>query len=341
MFTIVQGIIIQYTEPRTCSVLQIPDNYVMSQVRLPHILSNQFKPLPRSVVLVASEDSYKSYIVAVLRDPEIFLETGEGIRGSTEQTEPFLQPGEIYLEAAGVSAPEQGVSGTGGALYMGNDGTVGLYSGKRKESIILGGEDTDDDGEIIITADIGFFESNINPITNVRSTHRFDSDNTLVVGNFITTVPVVGPTIEIPLSRLTMDTFGEIVLENRTLVGSPMNVITMTPTGTLSLESFLDITLDSTANITLDSAFINLNSGTFGIARLNDMTIADPTTDPTYWQFWTTQNAIFTALTVATDPGSTTALVNSLRLALIDLTATYPQSITGRISTASTTVKAG
>jgi hypothetical protein len=340
MFTIDQGIIIEYTEPRVCSVLQIPDNYVMSQVRLPHTLHNQLKPLPRSVVLVASEDAYKSYIVAVLRDPEGFLETGIGIRGATVDTENFLLPGEIYIEAAGAVNANEGVSGTGGALYLGNDGTVVISSGKRKESIVIGGEDTDDDGELIVTADNGFFESNINPLTQIRSTYRFDINNNLVLGNFLTTVPPVGPIVEIPVSRLTMSTLGQIVLGNFA-AGAPVNTITLTPTGTLSLEALATLTVESAVSMTLDSASINLNSGTFGVARLNDMTLADPSTDPAYWQFWTTQNAVFTALPVATDPGSTTALANAIKAALITFTALYPLSITGRISSASTTVKAG
>ncbi len=360
MFTICQGIIIQYTDPRSCSVLQLPDNYLLTNVRLPHTLSSQFKPLPRSVVLVASEDSYKNYIVAVLRDPEKFLETGEGVRGSTAETASFLQPGEIYIEAAGVSAPEQGVSGTGGSLFMGNDGTVSLNSGKRKESIVLGGEDTDDDGEVIITADNGFFESNINPITQIRSTYRFDIDNNLVLGNFLTTVLPAVPPLEVPVSQLTMSTLGEIGIENNTVAGTPVNKISMTPTGTLSLEALVDVTVEATssialdssanisidasanialqssANITLDSGIINLNSGTFGVARIQDTVTSNITSDPAWWAFWSTLSGLIAALpTTPLDGGAT------LKAGLSALFATIPVTIVSTITTGSATVKAG
>lgn len=332
MLKIEQGILQRYTGPRTCNVIQQPDNYLFTDVRLPFTLFNQIKPLPGSIVLVVSSDDYKSFLLASLRDPQIFLEKGNGIRGSTTDTIDFLQAGEVFFEAAGTDNPTSGTSGTGGSVYLGNDGTVALRSGKLKEFLILGGTDTSDDGEVILTGDNGFFESNINHLTQVKSQFTFDDTNNLELGNFLTTIPESGDITEIPIGHMTIDTTGKIVIEN--LAAGVSNAsITFQNTGELQIKSQIQITADA--------PMINLNSGTFGVARLNDSTLADPTTDPAYWLFWTQQNAIFTALPPATDPGSTTALANALKAALITLTAMYPQSITGRISTASTTVQAG
>jgi hypothetical protein len=333
MLRIEQGILQTYTGPRTCNVIQVPDNYLLTDVRVPHTLFNQGKPLKGSIVLVVATDDYKSFLLTSLRDPQGFLENGVGIRGSTDDTENFLQAGEVFFEAAGTQNPKDSFSGTGGTFFLGNDGTVALKSGKQKEFLILGGEDTDDDGEVILTGDNGFFESNINHLTSTRSSYKFDEDNNIEIGNFRTTVPSTGSITEIPIGHITIDAMGTITIESDNVIGLSQSLITLQPSGFL--------VLNSVGQITADSSLINLNSGTFGVARLNDSTVANPTTDPLYWQFWTTQNAIFTALPPATDPGSTTALANALKAALITLTAMYPQSITGRISTASTTVKAG
>lgn len=333
MFRIEQGILQRYTGPRTCNVIQVPDNYLLTDVRVPFTLFNQVQPLPGSIVLVAATDGYRSYLLASLRDPQGFLENGVGIRGSTADTQDFLQAGEVFLEAAGTAEPTASFSGTGGTMYLANDGTVALKSGKQKEFLILGGEDTDDDGEVILTGDYGYFESNINHITQVRSTYRFDVNNNIELGNFLTTVPGSGTITEVPIGHMTIDTTGKIVIENATAGVSRSSITWDSLTGNLVLKSQTEITADA--------SLINLNSGTFGAARLNDTTIANPTTDPAYWLFWTQQNAIFTALPVASDPGTTTALANALKAALIAFTAMYPQSITGRISTASSSVLIG
>lgn len=333
MLKIEQGILQRYTDARTCNVIQVPDNYLFTDVRVPHTLFNQIKPLPGSIVLVVSTDDYKSFLLATLRDPQGFLENGNGIRGSTTATSDFLQAGEVFMEAAGTDNPSAAFSGTGGTLYLANDGTVALKSGKQKEFLILGGEDTDDDGEVILTGDNGFFESNVNHLTSIRSTYKFDETNNLELGNFRATIPTSGSITEVPIGHIKIDALGTVTIENNNLIGTSQTSVILQPSGILAMKGI--------TQITADAPFINLNSGTFGVARLNDSTLANPTTDPLYWQFWNTQNIIFTALPVATDPGSTTALANALKAALITFTAMYPLSITGRISTASTTVKAG
>ena len=107
----------------------------------------------------------------------------------------------------------------------------------------------------------------------------------------------------------------------------------MSPLGATSLDADLSISMDAPS--------INLNSGSFGVSRLNDLTLADATTDPAFYLFWQNQAIAATALPVATDPGSTTALANAIKAFLIAFTSTYPTSLTGKINSASTTVKAG
>lgn len=389
MFTIEQGIILKYhddTSPRTCDVLQIPDNYVMSNVRLPHTLigAGQTKPLPQSLVLVVSMDDYKSFLLCVLRDPEDFLQLGEGVRGAFPDTANFLQPGEIVLEAAGSGDEDTVISGTGGSIFLGNDGTVNLRSGKLKESLVLGGTDDDNDGEVLLTGDNGYYESNINEITQVRSTYRFDSENNLTLGNMLVAVTPVAE-VETPISVLTMDTLGNIKLNNA-VTGVDNAVLQMDATGQIALKNTLGslqisnlgaytlttpaasmslsntgafslttpaastsisnsgaisvsgatLSVSMSGSITQTGSTINLNSGSFGVARVNDTVTSNISTDPAFWAFWSTIAVQIAALpTTPLDGGAT------LKAGLATLFGTMPQTIISKITTGSTTVKAG
>ena len=161
---LLQCVIQNYTGPRTFDALQIPHGYVIKNVRLPHSINIQVKPLEKSIVFVAQTDDFQAYFVSIVRDPIGFLEKSNiGVQGSVNdkdlnRSEDEFEQGELYLEARGES---KDISGAGGTIYLSNDGTVNLHSGRRKESIIIGGTDDEDDGEIVITADNGFFESNI------------------------------------------------------------------------------------------------------------------------------------------------------------------------------------
>lgn len=332
MFKVEQGILQRYTDARTCNVIQVPDNYLFTDVRVPYILSNQFKPLPGSIVLVVSSDDYKSFLLASLRDPLDFLENGNGIRGSTTDTSDLLQAGEIFMEAAGTDNPTSAVSGTGGTFYLGNDGTCALKSGKQKEFLIIGGEDTSDDGEVILTGDNGFFESNVNHLTSVRSSYKFDEDNNLELGNFLTTVPGTGSITEVAIGHLTIDTLGNIVVEN-TAAGVSKASITWQATGNLVLKSQTEITADA--------SLINLNSGTVGVARLNDLTTSSTSTDAIFWQMITALYALLTTYSGYTG-GSPTPLsaIGTPALAFL-AAAPQPIQLLSKITTASTTVQAG
>lgn len=275
MFKLDQGIIQHYSskEPRVCDVLQIPDGYVISQVRLPQSIGWQTKPLEGSLVLVASPDSYKSFIICVLRDAGEFLDQGEGVRGSTAETGNFFQPGEIQLEAAGDIS--SGVSGTGGSLYLGNDGTVNIYSGQRKEYLTIGGRKDDKDSEVLLIGDNGFFQSNVNPLTLVRSTYRFNDLNTLELGNYAVLITPVAE-IETPISQLKMSTLGQITLQNTTL-GVPNGVVEIAVDGKITVKN--NFGTETISNIGAYS-FSNPTSSVT-LSNVGDYAFTNPTTSVT------------------------------------------------------------
>ena len=388
MYKIDVGILKSYRadDPKICNVLHIPDGYMMSNIQLSNTLANQIKPKEGSLVLVARMDSYQGYMIAHLRDPIDFLSKGEGTRGVKKVFGDDLGQGEVYLESAG--DPGSPVSGTGSSLHLGNDGTATLSSGKLTEYISVGGDLTDDDNEIIVNADNVTIRSNKDVEDTVESTMKFKTSLTgldsIKIGRYVTVFPEIlplpTPIPDIPLGELVIEqvllpTPGmQITLQNKTLVGTPLNSLVMTPTGATNLTSLLSTTIDATTSInlnatttislsstlstsldatttmslnsslgmTLDGLTINLNSGTQGVARKLDETLANALTDPAYWLFWTQQTVLAAALLpVATDPGTTMALANAIKLFLINFTAGYPTSITGKISSASTTVKAG
>lgn len=368
-YTIVQGEII--TEPtfqRTVDVLQIPDHYMMTNVRLPRTLSQQYMPQRGSIVLVASEDAFKSYIIAVLREPLEFIsrEGIQGLRASSAADRNQLRPGEIFMESRG--DPAAPFPGTGATFFMGNDGTITLHSGKRKEAIMIGGSDDDDDGEIIIQADNGFYESNINNLTLTRSVYRFDEDNNLTLGNILTDGGVTD--LEIPISELTMDTLGNTTLRNTIFgTGTDNAALDLTAAGVATLKNNFGsfsisaageitltnplgtVTIAPSGNITVNGTTINMNNGgaTDFVARLNDQTLIDASTDPTFLAFLAALDA-FTALIFTTfnlhthlyspGPGGPTPTAPPIPL-LVTPPPTSPPTITGKINAASSTVKAG
>lgn len=399
MLTIEQGIITKYSDqsPWTCEVMQVPDHYIIPNVRLPQHISQQTKPLVDSAVLIACVDEYRSYLLCVIRDNNDFLEYGEGVRGADAETANFFQPGEIFLEAAGSNKGNVQISGTGGTLFLSNDGTVNLRSGKQKEYLILGGTDDDNDGEVLLVGDKGFFESNISSVAdialdptiipNIRSYYRFTQNNTLELGNSLITIipPPVSTEVETLISQLQMTNLGKITLQNLTL-GVPNAVLEMavdgkitlknnfgsteisnlgaysftnpassitlsnlgaytltTPASTLSINNTgavsltgASLSVSMSGSITQTGSTINLNSGTFGVARIQDTVTSNIASDPAWWTFWSTLSTLISALpTTPLDGGAT------LKAGLATLFSTVPTTIISKITTGSSTVKAG
>jgi len=367
-YTIYQGKLLNHDShnPRIWSVLQYPDHYVMTNVRLPHLLQSQGIPQKGSIVLIASEGPYKAYVIAVLRDPLEFVSTNADLMGADPKSTAQAQPGEIFLESRG--DPTANFPGFGSTLHLANDGTINLWDGKRKECLLIGGSDDDDDGEVILRGDKGFFESNVTPVTNVQSAFRFDDTNTLQVVNNVVTLPSTGVPIEVTTAELKIDTLGHIQLRNTTL-GTTKDLLDFDVTGkltlknqfgtyeisasggiteqatlSLSLSAGSTMSLSSTGNMTLTGSTINLNSGTFGIARLNDLTISNTSTDPIFWLMPPALSVFMTAIAAMVGGGGNPVTMSALGALGATFVATVPiapVSITGKISTSSTTVKAG
>lgn len=360
-----QGIIQRYRDARTCDVLQMPDHFLYSEVRLPETLQNQTKPLVGSTVMLATEDGFKSYVIAVLREPLSLISKTDSLRGNTTLNKLQLQPGEIFLESRGPAESPQ--PGAGATLFLGNDGTASIYSGKRKEYLILGGTDDDDDGEVLLVGDNGFYESNVNHLTSIQSVYRFDENNKLQMGNVFVVLPPptpITPPVEIPQAELTIDTLSNIVLRNTT-AGVDKAYLKIDTTGQIKIANLLasetfgvsgdisasagtsysltagsTITINASSSIALTGSTINLNSGTFGVARIQDTVTSDPTTDPAWWSAWTTLFTSVSTLVPATSPATAVAHTNALQVYLIAF-ASVTQQIISKITTGSSTVKAG
>lgn len=345
--------------PRAYTVVEIPNGQKLVGVQLGNSYRDQTTPLLGSIVLVIQLDAYRSYILMVLREPYDFLTSNDQYAGfiptSGDATVDIkagsnaLLDGEIQMESTGpVSPTGQLIPGFGAKLFLGNNGVARLDAGSMSEHLIVGGTTADDDHEVFLVGNNGYFESNPTPSLNTQSSFSFTTDATTgfneglsVATQYVIPTGLPGVVPPLPICELSMDPIGNLSLGNF-VVGTaiPVCSLTMDPVGSISLQT---IGTGGVASISLTGTTgqVNINNGTFGVARLNDTTLANPTTDPLYWEFWLQQLAIFTALPVATDPGTTTALANALKAAMIVLLQMYPQSITGKISTASVSVKAG
>jgi hypothetical protein len=336
--------------PRTYSVVAIPDGQKLVGVQLGSALKDQSAPLLGSIVLVIQLDVYRSYILMVLREPFSFLNVNSQLRGAIPSTGNVsediiiganpIQDGEIFMEATGPGSPVAGQStpGFGAHLYLGNNGVAQIESGSMGERLIIGGQGSSDDHEVVLSADNGYVESNPNDVTQVQSTFNWDDLQNIEFGNVLTNP---ASNVTIPLAEMTIDTLGNIELFNTTMpTGLKAGSLVIDATGGVALSSGASGVPKATIAMT-PVGTINMNSGTLGAARLTDTTQANPTTDPAFWAFWSQQEAIFAALPPATDPGTTEALANALKAALVALLSTFPQSITGKITTSSSTVLIG
>src|SRR5579863_1113959 len=101
--------------PRQYTVVQIPDGFKLTGVQLPNALKDQSAPLIGSIVLVAQIDTYRSYIVLVIREPFSVLSANNQFRGFIPSTGNVsqdiatganpIQDGEIFMEATGPASP--------------------------------------------------------------------------------------------------------------------------------------------------------------------------------------------------------------------------------------------
>lgn len=327
--------------PRQYTVVQIPEGYKMVGVQLPNALKDQSAPLLGSIVLILQLDAYRSYILMVLREPYKILDSNQQFRGFIPSTGNAaqdiqllsnpIQDGEVYMEATGPLSPTGQVTpGFGAHLYLGNNGSAQIESGSMGEKLVIGGVGTDDDHEVVLSADNGFIESNPNEITNIQSTFNWDDLNNLQVGNVVAD-PLSTETI--PISELTMDSLGQIVLRNTTLGVDK---------GSLKIDAVGNMSLNTVSDMTLSANLITLNSGTLGAARIADPTISNTATDPQYWLFVNALQAFFTSISVLTGGAPVTqSQLGALGLAFLAQVPLAPSSITSKISSGSDTVFIG
>ena len=336
--------------PRAYQVVQFPDGQKLVGVQLPNALKDQSAPLIGSIVIVLQLDAYRSYILSVLREPFEFLTANQQYRGFIpsvgnaksdidNQANP-IQDGEIFMEATGpTSLTGQGIPGFGAKLYLGNNGCAQIDSGSMGERLVIGGTSSDDDHEVVLSADNGHIESNSNPVTQIQSTYNWDSLNNIEFGNVITNPAT---TVTIPFAEMTIDALGNIELFN-TAVGTGLKLasLVMDATGGVSLSSGIAGVPKATLTMT-NVGQINLNSGINGVARLNDLAISSTSVDPVYWLFINAIQGFFTALSGF--QGGSPVLhseLGALGLAFLVQSPIAPPSLTSKISTASLTVKAG
>lgn len=336
--------------PRQYSVVHIPEGYLLSKVQMPNALKDQSAPLVGSIVLVAQLGVYQAYIVSVLREPFDVLTSRNQFRGLIPSTGDVnaditaganpIQDGEIFMEATGPLSPTGQVTpGFGASLYLGNNGSAQIQSGSMGERLVIGGTGSDNDHEVVLSADNGYFESNPDALTYTQSTFNFDSFNTVQVANQIAN-PINDDVITI--SELNMDALGNTILRNTIYgTGTTLNSISLSDAGKITISSYLAGTPKATIEVA-SAGTVNINSGLFGAARANDLTISNLSTDPVYWVFVNAIQAFFIAISAF--QGNTPVLqsqLGALGTAFLAQSPIPPPSMTSRISTASKTVVIG
>jgi hypothetical protein len=326
-----QAILQQYTDTRTVQCIQIPDNFPLVNVQLPSTLSNQIKPQLGSLILVASIDNFKHYVVAVLREPSpTFNQNTDQTLNSDSQYRESLQPGEVFLQAAGT--PNQG-TGLDAYLYIGNNGSVEISSSSTTEQIIVGGETFDDeDHEIIIQAPNMFIESPLESAVGIQSTFTFDDNNNIQIANNTVTAST---SIGVPICELTMDAVGDITLKN-TAAGITNTSLSLSSTGDVTLNNTTStLNFDILNGVALNSFSINLNKGVNPAARQNDSIFSSLIQDQTFWDFIQNLFIVFNSHShISNSPGDPTSPPAPLLVS-------FPTSMNGIVSSGSSTVKIG
>jgi hypothetical protein len=332
-FILEQAWISTYTDSRTVTAIQIPDKYPIVNVRIPYTMMNQSKPLVGSLVMVASFDNHKHYVIAVLREPSSTLNQNPDqiLNSDVQFAGDSIQPGEVFLQAAGT--PTQG-TGNDAYIHITNSGTIELTSSALTEQIIIGGESSDDlDHENVIRAPNVFIESPITTtLAGIQSTFNFDSNNNIQIANNTVTV---ASSLEVPISEFTMDVLGNTILRNTT-AGIDKSFLKLNATSDVQLGNIGgQLQFDPLGNVTLNGPTITLNNGTLPAARQTDSTFSSLTQDPTFWQFIQNLFYIFNLHThISATPGNpTTPPITPL--------TSFPTQMEGIISSGSSTVKVG
>lgn len=340
------------TTPRQYSVIEIPNGQKLVGVQLGNSLKDQSAPLLGSLVLVIQLDAYQSYILMVIREAYTFVTANNQYRGAIPSTGNIsqdiakganpLQDGEIFMEATGPSSPTgESTPGFGAHFYLGNNGVAQLESGSMGEKLIIGGQGSSDDHEVILSADNGYIESNPSALSQIQSTYNWDDLNNMEFGNVIGDSSS-STSITIPIAEMTIDALGNIELFNTTVpTGLKAASLIMDATGGVTLSSGTAGVPAAVLALTPDGQ-INLNQGVNGVARLNDLAVSSASVDPVFWLFINAIQTFFT--TLAGFQGSSPVLQSQLGV----LGATFlaqspiaPPSETSIITTASLTVKAG
>ena len=331
--------------PRKYSVVEIPNGQKLVGVQLGNALKDQSAPLLGSLVLVLQLDAYRSYILMVLREPFAVLSANNQYRGFipsvgnvgqdlSNQANP-IQDGEIFMEATGPTSPTgEVIPGFGAHLYLGNNGTAQIESGSTGERLVIGGTGSDDDHEVVLSADNGYIESNPNEGSQIQSTYNWDSLNNIEFGNVIGDSSS-STSITIPVAEMTIDALGNIELFNTTFgTGLKAASLVMDATGGLTLSSGTAGIPAAIIALTPDG-FINLNNGVEPIARVGDSTFSSLVQDPAFWQFIQTLFITFNAhVHTSAAPGQPTSPPLTPLI-------TFPTQMEGVISSGSPTIKAG
>ncbi len=335
-FIIDQAYISNYTpkDSRICKCVQIPDRFPLTNVQLPSTMMNQTKPLLGSLVLVATIDKYQHYILCVLREPSPTLnqDPNQVLNLDTQFRGNIITPGEVFLQAAGTV--DVG-TGNDASLYVSNAGTIELTSSAMTEQIIVGGESSDtQDHEIVVRAPNIFVESSLVSPVAVQSTLNWDDLNNLQLANQLVTSTKIA-SIEVPISELTMDAVGDIILRNTTN-GIDKSFLKLNTTSDVQLGNTLSqLQLDPVGNATLNATTVNINQGINFAARMNDSTFSSLVQDAAFWQFIQTLFIVFNAHThISATPGNPTS---SPATPLIS----FPTQLSGIISNGSSSVRIG
>ena len=212
--------------PRQYICVQIPNGQKLVGVQLLNALKDQSSPLINSLVIVLQLDSYTSYILAVLREPFEFLTANQQYAGFIPSTgDPTLDianhsnailDGEIFMESTGPLSPTgQAIPGFGAQFKLGNNGVAQLTAGSMSEKLIVGGTAADDDHEVILTGNNGYFESQPTPVLNTQSSFNFTTnlltglnEGLSVATQYIIPTGLPGVVPPLPICELSMDPLG-------------------------------------------------------------------------------------------------------------------------------------
>jgi len=215
------------------------------------------------------------------------------------------QPGEVAVQAAGTSTMP------GGYIYFDRNGNS-IFSSAGTCSLSF----TEKNGLAELLATRGTIS--IPPFTI-----KIDSGELSIVRQQYTGPGTVSPINDV---KITVTSLGDIEIEQKPTGVVTQNKITLTVTGGVQIES--------KSKVTVNAPDVNLNSGVFGVAREKDIVISDMTSDPKFWTF-------FSGFIQSIQNSTTGDMFLGFLKPLIMPPNQIPESISGIISSSSTTVRAG